>query len=111
MPQQNIGTHLCSSTKVGQGRASNSQIVLRQHTKSYLEYLNDGSSMFHSFTATFTQIQEVKNGQFGAWASSVVGCGYWRVLSHEHLPVGHTHEDVGEIAKLFFVMTCERGTC
>ncbi|CAK8999282.1 Uncharacterized protein SCF082_LOCUS6127 [Durusdinium trenchii] len=28
--------------------------------------------------------KEVKNGQFGAWASSVVGCGYWRVLSHEY---------------------------
>ena len=44
--------------------------------------------------------QEIKNGHFGAWCSMMTAGGYARVISHEHLPVGHTHEDIGFLANL-----------
>ncbi len=28
----------------------------------------------------------------------MVGAGFCKVLSHEHLVVGHTHEDIGDLA-------------
>ena len=28
----------------------------------------------------------------------LVGAGFFRTFSHEHLPVGHTHEDIGNLS-------------
>ena len=39
--------------------------------------------------------KEVKNSIFGSYCGMMVGAGYFRTVSHEHLPVGHTHEDIG----------------
>ena len=45
-------------------------------------------------------MQEVKNGIFGSFAAMLVGAGFFRTFSHEHLPVGHTHEDIGTLARI-----------
>ena len=44
--------------------------------------------------------QEVKNSVFGSWASAMIGAGFFKTLSHEHLPVGHTHEDIGKKTRI-----------
>lgn len=44
--------------------------------------------------------QECKNGVMGGWCSSMASLGYFQQISHEHLCVGHTHEDVGVLAAL-----------
>ena len=39
----------------------------------------------------------MKNSLFGAFCSAITCIGYHRTTSHEHLTVGHTHEDVGAL--------------
>ena len=41
--------------------------------------------------------EEVKNSKFASWCATMTCAGYFRTISHEHLPVGHTHEDVGSL--------------
>ena len=52
--------------------------------------------------------EEVKNGIFGSWASSMVATSYFRQLSVEHLCVGHTHEDVGALAEVLGLQPLRR---
>ena len=44
---------------------------------------------------SFFAPQEVKKTIFGAWCSAMTAAGYARTICHQHLPVGHTHEDIG----------------
>lgn len=53
---------------------------------------------FLSLTLDRFEAKEVKNSIFGCYCSMMVGGGYFRTFSHEHLPVGHTHEDIGASA-------------
>ena len=41
--------------------------------------------------------QEVKNSIFGGWCACVTAAGFYRSVTHAHLPVGHTHEDIGHL--------------
>lgn len=43
--------------------------------------------------------QEVKNSIMGSWCSMMSTAGFVRTISHEHLPVGHTHEDIGPLVE------------
>ena len=40
-------------------------------------------------------IKEVKNGLSGVVMAALVSCRYFDECGHHHLPVGHTHEDIG----------------
>lgn len=69
--------------------------ILKEIAKSQTFFLSLSLYLFYLF------LQEVKNGIFGSWASMMVGAGYAQILSHEHLPVGHTHEDIGTLSLKF----------
>lgn len=47
--------------------------------------------------STATQTQEIKNSLFDQFCCHLVASGQWDSFGHEHehLCVGHTHEDVG----------------
>lgn len=40
-------------------------------------------------------MKEVKNGLSGVVMSALVNSRYFDECGHHHLPVGHTHEDIG----------------
>ena len=39
--------------------------------------------------------KELKNGFIGKWACMMTQSGYFKSVSHHHMVVGHTHEDIG----------------
>ena len=39
--------------------------------------------------------KELRNSWIGKWACLLTQAGYFRGVSHHHLVVGHTHEDIG----------------
>ena len=39
--------------------------------------------------------KELKNGFIGKWACMMTQSGYFKSVSHRHMVVGHTHEDIG----------------
>lgn len=45
-------------------------------------------------------MKEVKNSLSGVVLASLVAHNLFREAGHHHLPVGHTHEDVGEVTLL-----------
>ena len=52
--------------------------------------------------------QEVKNSVFARYCSSLVSSDAFEVVSHDHLTVGHTHEDIGAPAacqRLYWVVS------
>lgn len=40
-------------------------------------------------------VKEVKNGLSGTVMSTLVSSRFFDECGHHHLPVGHTHEDIG----------------
>ena len=40
-------------------------------------------------------VKELKNALSGVMMSALVNCSYFDECGHHHLPVGHTHEDIG----------------
>lgn len=40
-------------------------------------------------------VKEIRNSFTGRWASLLVQSGFFNVVAHHHLMVGHTHEDIG----------------
>lgn len=40
-------------------------------------------------------VKEVKNGLSGTVMSTLVNSRFFDECGHHHLPVGHTHEDIG----------------
>lgn len=54
--------------------------------------------------------EEVKNGLFGNWISSLISGGWFHSGSQEHLTTGHTHEDIGAFAGLLTARWFEQQT-
>ena len=44
-------------------------------------------------------VKEVKNSLSGVMMSALITARYFDECGHHHLPVGHTHEDIGLAAK------------
>ena len=40
-------------------------------------------------------VKEIRNAYSGKWASLLTQGRYARSVSHHHMVVGHTHEDIG----------------
>ena len=39
-------------------------------------------------------VKELRHGYTGKWAAMMVQSGFFKVVSHHHMVVGHTHEDI-----------------
>ena len=50
-------------------------------------------------------LEEVKNSLFDRFCSYMASCNVFDIISHEHLVVGHTHEDVGAFLAFSVLLT------
>ena len=57
--------------------------------------------------------KEVRNSFTGKWACLLGQAGFFVGVSHHHMVVGHTHEDIGPLRFLIceYVMECFPQSC
>ena len=56
------------------------------------------TSQYSLNTSQYIPAQEVKNSLFDRYCATLCTSSAFDNISHEHLTVGHTHEDVGDFA-------------
>ena len=55
-------------------------------------------NFFWNIPTLFIPAQEIKNSLFDRYCATLCAASAFDNISHEHLTVGHTHEDVGDFA-------------